>query len=166
VKSRTKKYPIIAEGVLVRNVVSFKYFVILLLTIQIVRAETPAARPPDFAPGQVWSIKSSLPTNAKVVIGRVEAWRNNVAVHVSVIDVQIPQDLAGAGHTATVGHLPFEETALAASLDQLLATGASTTPDFERGYQQWKSDNGGIFTIGVAEVVRLVFETASKSNAK
>ena len=35
---------------------------------------------PDFAPGQIWSIKSASPTTSKVVIGRIESWNGKVVV--------------------------------------------------------------------------------------
>jgi hypothetical protein len=146
--------------------ISVQAVVLLPLATSIVQAQTPMVPQKDVTPGQMWSIKTMPSTSAKVVIGKVESWGDGTVVHVSVIDAQIPQDLPGAGRVTNIGHLPFEKGALAASLDQLLATGASPAPDFERGYQQWKSANGGIFTISIPEVIRLAFEIANKPNAK
>jgi hypothetical protein len=53
--------------------------------------------------------------------------------------------------------MPFEQSALASSVDQLLATDEEPLPDFEAGYAQWKSDKGGIFTISIAEAETLIF---------
>jgi hypothetical protein len=122
-------------------------------------AATPAAPKPNFAPGQLWSINSATPTTAKVVIGRIEALNGKVAVHVSLIDIVIPSGAPNAGATITVGHVPFERSALAASVDRLLATGVSPPASFDTGYREWQSAKGGIFTISVAEAIDIVFET-------
>ena len=113
----------------------------------------------NFAPGQMWSIKSATPTTTKVIIGRREEWGGKIAVHVSVIDVPIPSDMPGAGRTTTVHHMPFDEAALAASVDQLLVTDASPAPNFESGYAQWQSADGGIYTINVSKAVEILFDT-------
>jgi hypothetical protein len=112
----------------------------------------------------VWSVKSATPTSAKVVIVRVEPWNGTRAIHVSIVDIPIPPDLPGAGGTTTIGHMPFDETALAASVDRLLGTGGSAAPNFEAGYQQWASAKGGIFTIGVPEAIEAAFEAMKKAS--
>jgi hypothetical protein len=55
--------------------------------------------------------------------------------------------------------MPFDKTALAGSVDKLLATGVSPDPGFENGYKQWRDAKGGIFTISVEKVINLVFQT-------
>ncbi len=95
----------------------------------------------------MWSIKSSAPTTAKVVIGRIEPWADKTVVHISVIDVPVPSCLHVAAKTTTIGHMPFEKSALSASLDKLLSMHASPDPAFEDGYKQWQAAKGGIFTI-------------------
>ena len=122
-------------------------------------ADTPK---PEFAPGQVWSINSAQPTTTKVVIGRVEAWNGKTAVHVSLTDVLVPSGASNAGARITVGHMPFEQSALAASVDQVLATGVAPPAGFEAGYREWQSHNGGIFTIGVPKAVDVLFETLKR----
>lgn len=49
--------------------------------------EGMANEQPEFASGQVWSIKSEVPTTTKVIIGRMEQWNSSIAVQVSLIDV-------------------------------------------------------------------------------
>ena len=97
------------------------------------RAETPRAPILDFEPGQEWSIKSASPTTAKVIVGRVEPWRDRVSVNVSIVDIPIPQGLPGAGGVTQIAHIPFDKAALAASVDRLLATGVSPASSFESG---------------------------------
>jgi hypothetical protein len=124
---------------------------------------TAAERPPPaFAPGQIWSIKSARPTTAKVVINRVEPWEHQIVVHVSIIDVPVPRDMPGAGRTTDIGHMPFQQSALAASVDRLLATDASPASSFESGYKQWQDAKGGVFTINVEQAITFVFQTLSR----
>lgn len=110
---------------------------------------------PKFAVGQQWSIKSSLPTTAKVIIDRIEPWRDKTAIHVSIIDLPASSSGSDQMRVTRIDHIPFEESALAASVDKLLATGVAPPPNFEGGYKQWKEAKGGIFTIPVAQVIHI-----------
>jgi hypothetical protein len=65
---------------------------------------------PDFAVGQEWLIKSVPPGTAKVIIGRIEPWRNKVVVHVSIVDLPVSQE-AGAIRISQIAHAPFEKSA-------------------------------------------------------
>ena len=137
------------------------------VAVMLIAAATPsalAAAPspaPAFAPGQIWSIKSTMPTTAKVVIGRVEPWDNEMVVHVSMIDVPIPKDMPGAG-TTVIGHMPFQRSALAASVNRLLATGAAPASSFESGHKEWQDAKGGVFTIDVESAIKFVFQALSQ----
>jgi hypothetical protein len=125
-------------------------------------AQDAAAPKPDFQAGQQWSIKSPTPTTAKVVIGRVEPWNGKTAVHVSLIDVPIPSGAPGAGGITQVGHMPFEASALAASVDRLLARNAPPNMAFEEGYRHWQSAKGGIYTITVSQAIEVMFESITR----
>jgi hypothetical protein len=115
------------------------------------------AQQPDLAVGQEWSIKAAPPSSAKVVIGRIETINGREIVSVSIIDV--PTDHG----PSTVGHAPFEMSALLGSLDSLIATRIPTDSNFEQGYQQWKSANGGYFTIGVARAIEAIRPMLNKA---
>lgn len=108
---------------------------------------------PSLAKGQVWSIKSSSPSTAKVVIARIEPWKDKTVVHICIIDFPV-SDTAATKITA-IAHMPFEKAALVASLDRLLATHVAPVPDFERGYNIWKEKHGGIFKVSVAQAIHL-----------
>jgi len=123
------------------------------------RAETGTTSVPDFVPRQEWSIKSASPTTAKVIIGRVETWeQSKIIVHVSIIDIPIPQGLPGAGAMTRIDHVPFDKAALAASADRLLSNNVPPPPGFESGYEQWKSAKGGVFTTTVEKAIEIVFQ--------
>jgi len=144
----------------------FAFFVVLagLMLTMAANAQTSGTEKPPFAVGQMWSIKSPTPTTAKIVIGRVENFSDMIAVHISVLDVPIPAGAPGAGRTIAIGHMPFEQTALAASVDQLLGTGASPDRNFEGGYANWQSAKGGIYTISVEKAVQLLFDALTQRN--
>jgi hypothetical protein len=116
-----------------------------------------------FSPGQVWTIKAAQPTTAKVVIGYIERLDIGIVVHVSIIDVPIPAGLPNAGGTTTIGHMPFDQAALAASVDQLVGVGAATSSDFERGYRNWQAAKGGVFTIGASEALEVAFDALRRA---
>jgi hypothetical protein len=105
---------------------------------------------PELAVGQEWSVKSSFPI--KVIIGRIEPWRDKVAVHVSVIDIP-PSVHVGNLTIGEIAHMPFERVALMRSLDKLLATGVPRSRDFDAGYTEWKERNGGIYAVSLAVAV-------------
>lgn len=107
---------------------------------------------PDFAVGQEWLVKSIPPGTAKVIIGRIEPWRDKVAVHVSIVDIPVSQE-PGAFRITQIAHAPFEKAALAASVDKLIATGVRPAQNFDSGYAQWKEHNGGIYTVSIAQVL-------------
>jgi hypothetical protein len=126
------------------------------------RAETSSMSIPELALRQKWSIKSASPTTLKVIVDRLESWHGKTVVHVSIIDLPIPQGLPGAGGTTTITHMPFERSALAASVDRLLATGVSPPSGFEEGYKGWQNANGGIFTISVAEAIDVTLQAMGR----
>ena len=111
---------------------------------------TAALADPALAVGQVWSVRATPPTTAKVIIGRIEPYGGRTAVSISVIDA--PTDHG----PVTIAHMPFEERALVASLGQLISTGAAPAPDFEQGYLKWKLDQGGVFVISVADAIAVL----------
>jgi hypothetical protein len=127
---------------------------VLAAALPVLARADPSAKP-ALAVGQEWSAKD---TPAKVVIGRIEDLGDgHIAVSVSLVEV--PTDHG----PRALAHLPFDQAALVASLDQLLATGVALDPEFEQGYQQWKRANGGVFTIPVAQVAALARTTLDRS---
>ena len=111
---------------------------------------------PDLAIGQEWSVKSGTPTSVKVIIGRFDPGPDgHTIVSVSIIDIP-PGDGPASVNPTTVGHAPFDESALAASLDRVVATGVAPAANFEEGYGMWKSAQGGFFTLGVLEALAAI----------
>jgi hypothetical protein len=94
-----------------------------------------------------------------VIIGVVEPWNGKIAVHVRVIDIPAPTGTRPNGELVNIDHVPFEEGALVASVDRLIATGASVTNEFKHGYDIWRRDrNAGIFEISVSRAIVIMIE--------
>jgi hypothetical protein len=129
-------------------------------------AQTNSSQSKALAPGQMWLIESTSPTTTKVVIGRVENFNGRTAVHVARLDLPVPAGAQGAGNVIHVGHMPFEQSVLGASLNELISTGISPGPNFESGYAQWQPARGGIYSIGVSEAVATLFEALAKGNRR
>jgi hypothetical protein len=62
--------------------------------------------------------------------------------------------------------MPFDNDALAASVDQLLENNVFAAAGFDEGYAQWKAANGGVFTVSVPQAIDFMFETARKAAPK
>jgi hypothetical protein len=81
-------------------------FALAAWVVSFIAHADPAGTPrPDFAVGQMWSIKSAGPTTAKVVVGRIETWNGMTAIHVSLIDIPVPRDTEGRGKLITIEFL-------------------------------------------------------------
>ena len=138
-----------------------KYCLLSLIAIvlSVVAARADVSQP-KFVPGQEWSIKSPSSTGIKVIIGHIGSWHNKVVINVSVLDVPAPGGSPNSEPFINIGHMPFEESALLASVDKVIANDIPPIPAFEEGYKQWRNDqNAGVFTIGVPEAVQLVLKT-------
>jgi hypothetical protein len=135
----------------------------LLVLVSVLPAGRVAHAQRAFAPGQVWSIKATQPTSAKVVIGRIESPNGRIVVHVSMIDVPVPEGLPNAGGTITIGHMPFDQAALAQPVDRLVGVGVASSSDFEGGYRNWQEAKGGIFTIGVSQALEFAFDAMRRA---
>jgi len=116
---------------------------------------------PDFAEGQEWSIKGVPQSTAKVIIGRIESWKDKIAVHVSIVDIPDSQEV-GRLHISEIAHVPFEKSALAASVEKLIATGVLPAGNFDAGYKQWKENKGGIYTVPIAQAIGLAPTSPSR----
>jgi hypothetical protein len=126
---------------------------LMVVTSEIALALTPPQPLPELEVGQMWTVKDAASSDTRLIIGRIEA--DGAIISVSLIDVR------GAGstkHFNTIGHMPFARSAVQSSVDRLVRGDAKPAADFEAGYKQWKEAKGGIFTISVAEAIKLVLQ--------
>lgn len=145
-----------------RVLVGIAWAVTMVFAAFAANAQTGGAPISIFAPGQKWSIKSAAPTTATIIIGRVEAWRDKVCISVSIVDIPVPPGMPGAGGVTQIAHAPFDATAIVESIDQLLASDIAPAPNFEAGYEQWRSAKGGIFTITVGAAIEVILRASSR----
>jgi hypothetical protein len=139
----------------------------LLMVLVPVMAHAQTVSRLHFEPGQMWSIRSTDANPTKILIGRIEAWHHEIIVHISVLDVPVPDQLDVAEPTLNVSHMPIEEGSLERSVDRLLTTGVPVSQEFEQGYRQWKSDpRAGVYTTDVPHALQMMFDTLSMTNAK
>ena len=112
----------------------------------------------ELAVGQTWVAKDV--SSALLRIGRIEPFGESIAVHVS-LQCDTPAALVQKiGARLLIDHLPFDQQALRASLDQRSPVEFPATAHFEEGYAQWRKDNGGLFTTSVAQAIAYVSDVA------
>jgi hypothetical protein len=107
-----------------------------------------------YEPGQIWKYETRPgEEDSTLTIVKVESYPElGVVIHIAVENVQMQNPHAPNGISETIRHMPFTEKAIDDSVTELLGV-ASELPDYEEGYQNWRENQGGIFTITVAEAV-------------
>ncbi|WP_417482801.1 hypothetical protein [Maricaulis sp.] len=132
-------------------------WVIGLMALMALAANSPArAGDPGLEVGQVWTVRNAPNPELRALIARIEPFgKSDIVVHISLTGV-LMQNPDGESVLTTASHLPFEQSVLVASLDTLVETGQPLDAHFATGYQIWLDDEGGIFTVPVAEVVSLL----------
>jgi hypothetical protein len=108
----------------------------------------------DLEPGQVWTYRSALDADSRVIIGRIDLDDNDAIVSVAVSRARSEQ--AVSVEATDIGHLPIWRTALIRSLHSHVGNGS--LPDhFDEGYSYWRDlyDNGraGAFDIDLARAI-------------
>jgi hypothetical protein len=104
-----------------------------------------------FKVGERWAYETRPGEETSTfVVGRIDESPDGRIVHVWVDDVRF-----GPSPQTHIPHAPMSEDAVARSGTNRLETGIRATERFETGYQTWKDDRGGVFTITIAELVDL-----------
>jgi hypothetical protein len=124
---------------------------------------TTPASDRKFAAGQVWSFRSrDFEPDATVTILKVESFpKVGKIVHVRIDGIRL-RNCSGGPEPTSIGHAPFTRDAIERSAIRLLRAGA--VPTFEKGYDDWKSHCGGVYSIAVREMV-VVNEKTFNSNS-
>ena len=128
---------------------------ILLLAVMAAVGLTGLAEPDRYAAGQVWEYHTRPGDEGSLLkIQRIETApgdKRGSIYHISIIRFR----LSNAAMTPTLQHSPVSRETLDASVSQL-GDQSAEFPDPSEGIAQWKADNGGVFTITVAEIVDLI----------
>lgn len=118
----------------------------------------------SFSPGQVWTMSGAGLTETRIVVGDVERKGHETIVHVSILNVPIPEDIAPGGRTIDLPHAPFQEDALAKSVDSLERGGARPHDGFASGYETWThEEDAGAYSIPATEAIAQIFQALRDS---
>lgn len=111
-----------------------------------------------FKVGQVWKYINRAGEDSSVLtILKIEKYdKGDTILHIRVDGVKIYSPRAAAGYSSFIGHLPFSEKSISASVTELVGQ-HNNLPDFSEGYNQWKEawDNGkaGYWTIDLKDAI-------------
>lgn len=113
-------------------------------------------KPDRYAVGQVWEYNTRAGDEGSLLkVQRIEAFgppdRGERVYHISVIRFR----LRNGDMEPVLQHSPVSRETLDASVTRL---GDQTVefPDPDGGIADWKAQNGGVFTITVAEIIELI----------
>jgi hypothetical protein len=106
-----------------------------------------------FRPGQVWGYKTRAGEDASTVtILRIETLpKIGEILHVRIDGVQF-RNCAGGNMPHEIAHAPFSRAAIEESVTTL-RNELHEPPEYEQGYEYWRAHCGGVYTIGVAEMI-------------
>lgn len=119
---------------------------------------------PKYKVGQVWKYRSRAhESDSTLVILKVEAYPNiGVIIHICVEGVKINDPDSAGEPIKSIGHMPFGDAALDASVTERIGT-RDELPPFAEGYLEWRegfeAGQAGMFIITVAEAVSFIEQT-------
>lgn len=103
--------------------------------------------------GDVWSYETRPEEQSSTLtILKIEELQRVRIVHIRIDGLKMK---GPNGLIDSIEHLPFDEAALKKYLHSKVSSSKSL-PDFSEGYQQWKDEEGGVFTISVREAVGIL----------
>jgi hypothetical protein len=108
--------------------------------------------------GQVWKIEAQPnDDSASLMILKVErSQKGDTIVHVRLDNIHVYNSETKTTALKTIAHLPFSVKALDSSVIRLQGR-ENNLPEFETGYQKWKSaydqDQGGYWKLSVRTVL-------------
>jgi hypothetical protein len=108
-----------------------------------------------FRPGQVWKYKTRPgEDNSFLTVLKIEGLpKVGTIVHVRVDNIRL-RNCTGGPEPDNFQHMPFTRDAIERSVTTLQNEDA-VVPDFQAGYDEWRAACGGVYTISVAEAVRV-----------
>jgi hypothetical protein len=118
-----------------------------------------AANVPDlkFKPGQVWSYRarSGEPASTVTILQIDRSAKAGTIVHVRVDGLQMHNPRGEL--VPSIEHMPFTRDAMLLSIVDLVHS-VSVLPTME-GYDRWRADCGGVYSISVADAVSVAEKT-------
>jgi hypothetical protein len=114
-----------------------------------------------FRPGQVWQYKTRPhEQGSTLTILKVESLpKFGTIIHIRVEKIRL-RNCTGGPEPDKFEHMPFSRDAIERSVTKLVKD--TSVPDFHDGYEAWRADCGGIYTITVAEAIKVSESTFRK----
>ena len=115
---------------------------------------------PALAEGQAWSFKGAPAPNARAIIGAIEKAEAGDVIHIALVDLPPPQELARERNVIAITHMPFDRARVEESVDELL--GEEAPPEsFAQGRARWRDacarGEGHVFDLTLGEVLESVY---------
>lgn len=140
-----------------------------LVTAFILSLQAPVTAPAGverFAEGQVWEYRTRPADAGSLVrIQRIEPMpgdpQRRPIYHVAIIGVH----LSRPGMDPVLPHLPVSRATLEASVTRLssVTAGFPTPADTDAGIAEWRANEGGVFTITLADIVGVVDQMVQRA---
>jgi hypothetical protein len=131
-----------------------------VLSVLVCQAGDRTCAPPQpakdakFHPGQVWQYKTrSGEERSLVTILKVESLPKGLIIHIRVDGVRL-KNCSGGPEPETIEHMPFAREAIERSVTKLVREDPKI-PDFQAGYDDWRNACGGVYTISIADAVKI-----------
>lgn len=119
-----------------------------------------------FAVGQVWHYQARpQESDSEIVVCKIEPLGDKRVVHISVRGLQLRNPHTSSGVQDSLPHLPLDEETLHACVTELVQENAPL-PDYEEGYDDWKRNQGGVWTVPLSELLTVLEEAVSPKPKK
>jgi hypothetical protein len=143
-----------------KNKINF-LLIFLLIFLNVCNKNNEATMNSKYEIGQVWSYKTrSNEQLSKIYIVKIDKLKNEeFAYHIFVDNLHIKNN-SEQGFQTSLPHLPVSRKTLDESVTDLVNINRVDMPDISEGYEIWKKDNGGIFTIPVENIIKIAEENA------
>jgi hypothetical protein len=147
--------------------IALLYLLLQCCSFSVAQEKTRACPVPEsvkdkkYHPGQVWQYKARPDEqNSRITILKVESLpKVGTIIHVRVDDIRLI-NCTGGPEPDKFEHMPFTKDAIERSVTKLRKDSAEI-PSLG-GYEQWRADCGGVYTITVAEAIKVSEYTFNK----
>jgi len=137
------------------------------LSVSAQQSKTKVPTNREYKAGQKWSYKTRPgEEDSFLIILKVETDpKLGTIVHIALNGLKMKNRRSPDGFSESAHHLPFAKEAIDKSVLKQLKENTDL-PDFEDGYQMWReafnANRAGIYTITVAEAVRIMEATLNQ----
>ncbi len=138
---------------------------LLVLFVGVLASPPALAQDRQYEVGQVWAYEAeNAGDDGVLIIQRIERaedtrWPFDI-YHISLIaDVQV-----GEMGELEVGHLPVARETLDISVTELRDREMTQFADWEVGYSEWKSAQGGVFDISLSQIIDFLAGMMTQTN--